>query len=330
VAVVIMARLESADTVTGPFKTVKVGAGQVMRIRILALLAVIAALMAVAAPAQAITNGVPDKGAHPYVGELVLYVPSEEDPRFDDPGFWSTCTGTLVSPTVVMTAGHCAFDVGLNGQDDSDTGGNDVWISFAEEPSVDILTPSSEFAPGDNAGRYQAWSSALNESDEWIRARAYHHPEYIADEFFKHDLGVLLLDEPVTLDQYGQLPTEGLLDELYAEDKSQTFTTVGYGLEDSGPKTEVGGDTRRRAELRLVNLTGVGGLGGGTSAKFSSNSDTGGTCLGDSGGPIFSYSSKVIAVTSYEANINCTGTTGAYRIDQADDLEFLATFGVGS
>ena len=93
----------------------------------------------------------------------------------------------------------------------------------------------------------------------------------------------------------------------------------------------MGGDTRRRAELKLVNLAGVGGLGGGTSAKFSSNADTGGTCLGDSGGPIFvSGSTTIVAVTSYEANINCTGTTGAYRIDQADDLAFLATFGVSS
>jgi Trypsin len=301
-----------------------------MRIRILALLAVIAALMAVVAPAEAITNGVPDKGAHPYVGELVLYVPSESDPQFDDPGFWSTCTGTLVSPTVVVTAGHCAFDVGHDGQDGSDTGGKDVWISFAEEPNLDILTPK-KFARDDNAGRYEAWSSALNDSNEWIGATAYHHPDYIDDEFFKHDLGVLILDKPVTLDEYGQLPTDGLLDELYAGDKSQTYTAVGYGLEDSGPKTEVGGDSRRRAELRLVNLAGVGGLGGGTSAKFSSNADTGGTCLGDSGGPIFiSDSRTIVAVTSYEANINCTGTTGAYRIDQADDLAFLARFGVRS
>jgi hypothetical protein len=54
-----------------------------------------------------------------------------------------------------------------------------------------------------------------------------------------------------------QLPTPGLLDELYREDKQQPYTAVGYGLEGSGPKTSFGGDTRRRAELRLVNLNGV-------------------------------------------------------------------------
>jgi Trypsin len=300
-----------------------------MRTRILALIAAIAALMAVATPAQAIKNGVPDAGAHPYVGELLFYVPSEEDPRFDDPGAWFTCSGTLVSPTIVVTAGHCTFDIGHNGADGADTGGNDVWISFAEEPNFDILTPSSTFAPDDNAGRYDAWSEALNESTEWIRATAYHHPDYDNDAFFTHDLGVLRLSEPVTLSEYGQLPTEGLLDELYADNKQQLYTAVGYGLEGAGPKKEIGGDTRRRAELKLVNLNGVLGTGKGTSAKFSSNAKTGGTCFGDSGGPIFvSGTNTIVAVTSFGANPACAGTSGAYRIDQEDDLAWLATFGV--
>ena len=36
----------------------------------------------------------------------------------------------------------------------------------------------------------------------------------------------------------------------------------------------------------------------------------------------------ITAVTSYATSSTCSGTTGAYRIDQADDLAFLATFGV--
>jgi Trypsin len=301
-----------------------------MRARILALLAAVVALMAMATPAQAIKGGVADAGAHPYVGELLFFVPSEQDPRFNDPGAWFTCSGTLVSPTIVVTAGHCTFDVGVNGEDSTSTsGGNDVWISFAEEPDFSILPPSSQFAPDDNEGRYDAWSSALNASDEWIGATAVHHPEYDNDAFFTHDVGVLQLSEPVTMPIYGQLPTAGLLNELYAENKNQRYTAVGYGVEKSGPKTTLGGDTRRRAELRLVNLTGVGGIGKGTAAKFSSNANTGGTCFGDSGGPIFvSGTNTLVAVVSFAANLNCAGTSGAYRIDQADDLAFLAGFGI--
>jgi hypothetical protein len=34
------------------------------------------------------------------------------------------------------------------------------------------------------------------------------------------------------------------------------------------------------------------------------------------------------SVNSYAKNSTCSGTTGAYRIDQADDLAFIASFGV--
>jgi trypsin len=301
-----------------------------MRARILTVVAAVLALLAFAAPAQAIKNGEPDAGAHPYVGQLLFFDPTAVDSRFSDPGGWFNCTGTLVSPTIVVTAGHCTFPEGTNGEPTpGNTGGNDVWISFAEVPDYSILPPSSTFAPDNNEGRYDAWSTALNASTEWIRATAYPHPEYDDAAFFTHDLGVLRLSEPVSLPEYGRLPTLGLLDQLYAANKQQRYTAVGYGLEGAGPKTSFGGDTRRRADLRLVNLNGVGGIGDGVSAKFSNNASTGGTCFGDSGGPIFLAGTSIItSVNSYAKNSTCSGTTGAYRIDQPDDLAFLATFGI--
>jgi len=299
-----------------------------MKARLAVLLAALLATVMVATPAAAIKGGEPDRGAHPYVGQLLFYDPTAVDPRFDDPGAFFNCTGTLVSPTIVVTAGHCTFGTGFNGEPRL-TGGNDVWISFAEVPDYSILPPSSTFVPDRNEDRYEAWAAALNASTEWVRATAHPHPDYDDAAFVQHDVGVLVLSEPVRRSTYGRLPTQGLLDTLYKQDRQRLYTAVGYGLEGSGPKTSFGGDSRRRADLRLVNLNGVLGVGKGIAAKFSSNAKTGGTCFGDSGGPIFVRgTSTLVAVVSFGTSSTCAGTSGAYRLDQADDLEFIASFGV--
>jgi hypothetical protein len=307
-----------------------------MRTRFLIILATVLAVLTMASPAQAITNGVPDNGAHPYVGELIFFDPDAIDPRFTDPGAWFTCSGTQLNATTVVTAGHCTFGVGLNGESTtagggSGSGGNDVWFNVREAPDFSILPPSANFVPDNNEGRYQAWSTALNASTEWVRATSHPHPEFDPDAFFLHDAGVLTLSESVSQAQYGLLPTLGLLDTL-VRDKSQLYTPVGYGLEESGPHTAIGGDTRRRATMKLVNLNGVFGAGKGIAAKFSNNlgrPHTGGTCFGDSGGPIFVQGTRTItSVTSFGLSSTCSGSTGGYRLDQPDDLAFLATFGV--
>jgi hypothetical protein len=305
--------------------------------RILTLVSAFATLFVLApSQAQAITNGQPDAGAHPYVGELLFYVPDDIDPRFTDPGSWFTCSGTLLTDTIVVTAGHCTYGVGHDGVSTtagggSGSGGTDVWIDFAEAPDFSILPPSSTFAPGNNAGRYAAWSAALDASPEWHHATAFPHPQFDPNAFFLHDAGVLRLAAPVTMAEYGQLPTLGLLDRIFP-DKSQHFTPVGYGLEKSGPKIALGGDTRMVADAILVNLNGVSGVGKGVAARFSNDNGVvhrGGTCFGDSGGPILVAGSRVVtAVNSFGISETCTGSTNAYRLDQPDDLAFLATFGV--
>jgi hypothetical protein len=311
--------------------------------RLLLLLLGCLVLVLPMAPAQAITRGVPDGGQHPYVGELRFYVPDEIDPAFNDPGAWFTCSGTLVDPTHVVTAGHCTYATGLNGtsttaKGGSGSGGNDVWISFAEVPDFDILPPSSSFAPDGNAARYVAWRDALNRSNEWVRATSLPHPQFDPDAFDLHDMGVLTLSSAVTMDTYGALPELGLIDRLYRADKNATYTAVGYGLEKSSKFTSVGGDNRRDATVKINNTQGVYGLGKGIAVGWSSNNGKphqGGTCFGDSGGPTFptgdadpSNDNVVLTVTSFGIDENCAAGGGGYRLDQPDDLQFLASFGL--
>jgi hypothetical protein len=298
--------------------------------------ALAALLLVPAPPASAIVGGEPDNAEHPFVGELIFYVPDDVDPRFDDPGSWYTCTGTLIDEDTVVTAGHCTYDVGVEGEAPANPllGGTDVWFSVSEEPDFSILEPSSSFVPDRNQERYEQWSSALDASADWSETEStFTHPEFDPAQFFLHDVGVLELSEPISVDEYGTLPPLDYLDQYAGKAKQQAkFESVGYGLEKSGPFTSIGGDTRRKAEVRLVSFKGAFGLRD-VSVMFShanGGSTTGGTCFGDSGGPTFDITTPeveeqnlFVAVTSFGFSSTCTAG-GSYRLDQPDDIAFLA------
>ncbi len=307
--------------------------------RNLATLVAVVASLVLAAPAGAVTNGAADNGEHPFVGELLFYVPDAVDSRFDDPGGWFSCSGTLLSPTVIVTAGHCAFGVGLGGvsttHGGTDTtaaqggdGGTDMWVDFSEAAHFDGFPASSNYGRGENGQRYIDRAAFLNANANWHRGTAHPHPLYDDNAFFVHDAGIVVLDSPISGLGHGHVPTAGYLEKYRSQARNDhRFEVVGYGLEKVLPKLELGGDTRMKAEPKLDSLNGNPR---NTYIVLSNNTATGGTCFGDSGGPTFdtTTSTLVVAVTSWGQSPNCTGKGGAYRLDQGDDLAFLAGFGI--
>jgi V8-like Glu-specific endopeptidase len=300
--------------------------------------------LALASPVSAITRGgTPDDGEHPMVGQLLFYVPDALPSPYDDPGGWFTCSGTLVSPTVVVTAGHCTFAIGLDGEstttednrttaeDGNGSGGNDVWISFDETDEHFEGFPPTFDADGNhnydsNAERYAARSAWLDSNPLWVRATSYPHPEYDDNAFFLHDAGVIVLDEAQD-GPYASIAPENYLQKYAGRRNEHRFEVVGYGLKRAHPNKEIDQDTRWKAEPKLNTLVSNPKR---TYIVLSNNARTGGTCFGDSGGPTFDTTSStlVVAVTSFGLSPNCTGIGGAYRLDQPDDLAFLAEFGV--
>src|SRR3990172_4701265 len=154
----------------------------------LVILGVLSLSILVALPAWAISNGVPDEGEHPQVGQLFFYVPDAVDSRFNDPGSWFNCSGTLLTPTLVLTAGHCAVGVGADGASTttgggSGNGGNDVWLSFNEVPDYDGVPLSANYDRDENDQRYLDRVAWLIGNDDWARGTAHHHPEYDDNAF---------------------------------------------------------------------------------------------------------------------------------------------------
>jgi hypothetical protein len=249
-------------------------------------------LLVVAVPVAAITNGEPDAGRHPYVGLMVA------DTADGNP-LWR-CSGTLISPTVFLTAGHCTEPPAARAT---------IW--FADDVDEE---PGYPF-----------------EGD--VDGTTFTHPDYNPAAFFLYDLGVVVLDEPWHVDEYGELPELGVLDGIKGVDKKGALTAVGYGLQEINPNRYTGERDRLLAPLDLIDTMGVFGVPRGTAIKVSGSgvggdsSDSGGTCFGDSGGPQFlAGTNTVAAVTSFGLNGNCAGVGGGYRVDQADDLDWLATF----
>lgn len=254
----------------------------------------IAMLAIVVSPAGAVTDGELDGDGHPYVGLMVAQT-DEGTP------LWR-CSGTLISPWIFLTAGHCTEDPADHVE---------IWFD------ADLTNAAAHNYP--------------NTGD--VGGTPYTHPEYDPNAFFLHDLGVVVLDEPVYMDEYGVLPEEGQLNTLATRRGKQdvTFTAVGYGLQESFPDAAAWKENNLRirmvAEPHLIQING--GLVGDYSLLLSNNARTGGTCFGDSGGPNFIDATNVIAgVTSFGLNGNCAGTGGVYRVDQPDDLNWLyETFG---
>lgn len=305
-----------------------------MRKAAISFAALVVALFVSVIPAGAITNGQADAGEHPYVGELLFFDADAIDSRFDDPGAWFSCSGTLLSATVIVTAGHCMYGVALNGESTTTgsgdgSGGNDIWFDFSEAAHFDGFPPSSNYSRDENHQRYSDRAAWLNAHASWHRGTSHPHPEFADAPFFVHDAGVVVLDEPIGMAKYGRIPTLDYIDR-YAGQPHHLFEVVGYGLTKSGPFTSEGGDTRLKGDVKLNSLKGSPK---DTYVLLSNNPGVphkGGTCLGDSGGPTFddTNSNLVVAVTSFGFSSTCSGVGGAYRLDQPDDLAFLAGFGI--
>jgi secreted trypsin-like serine protease len=259
----------------------------------LAVVAVVCATAAIlATTANAITFGEPDGTRHPEVGALVA------DWNPDSPGPDQFCSGTLVSPTLFLTAAHCMVDW---------PEGTEIWVTFSPEYDEDSaapagLVPVSDYTFHEQFGQIGGGADA-------------------------HDIAIVTLEPPQSAPP-AQLPTLGLLN-TYSQQglRGLGFTTVGYGIvrtdKTGGPHSLIDETIRSVAQQTLLSLQPTWLL-----LSMNPSTGSGGTCYGDSGGPHFlgGMTSNLIVSLTVTGDAWCRATDKTYRLDTFSAQEFLSRF----
>lgn len=264
----------------------------------LALVLSVAFILCTVLPAGAIQFGTPDNGNHPYVVMCVF--------DYEGSPAWRT-TGFLISPYVVITAGH-----GTDGA----SGGR-----VTNSPVIPTLGVDGYPFPG-------PWA---------VEATAiFTHPDYRTvtgpgnglPQFDSYDVGIVILSEPIFLcGEYAQLPTANLVEAL---DNMAGVDLVGYGVNEQqrggGVSPYDAWTWERMRYYAPANIVPGQGRISDMFVKVTANpgQGTGGTTFGDSGGPILlAGTNVVIANNSFVTNANCSGVTYAQRMDIPEVLDWI-------
>jgi hypothetical protein len=279
-----------------------------------ALAATGAAVALLAAPAGAVQGGTPDGNGHPNVGLSVFL--------WHNIPLWR-CSGTMVAAKVYLTAGHCTgIDTDIGVAPDR----AELWFdsgpiplgTYAFDGNPCKATDTGYPCKGDFTGTpvpHPGWNGALTLPNT-------------------HDLGVVQLTQAPNVG-ISKIAPAGYLDRLSTERGLQNvnFTVVGYGVQFERPNLEVAIKTRYVGTAQLLNLRSHLADSYNLMLTDSPGAGTGGggTCFGDSGGPVFHTDTAGnlwdVAVISFGTRY-CNGESGVFRLDNGQARSFLSSQGV--
>lgn len=294
-----------------------------MRRTLLALVSGALLAIAMVAPATAITGNYVDDTYtdHPFVALIAFY----SDRKGTDDAFIHRCTGSLIDDgtpldgsRVVITAGHCTDD----GTGDAVAVSARLWFrqdaGTRYDGTRDPLTGYPDKCISD---------PALDDRQE-VCVTSHEMYNYGFDNFAgfpnTHDVGVIILDQAVILPEYGIIPDAGAI----TSNKSVELTVSGYGITDGHAASDPTVSFRTRLMATTTLITSQDQWTDGYNLKTQPNGGSrGGTCSGDSGGPVFypADSNTIVAVTSFgRTSPNpCQGGDYSYRLDRQEVIDWI-------
>lgn len=322
--------------------------------RTVVLAACALALMVSPAPSSAVTYGEQTE-AHPYVGVVALVgaielgvleeffgpsgieLPPETVVYPNILGF----SGVLVDERVLLTAAHGT------GADLEALLGPELFDAFA---SFRAFVTFEAHVPG---GPGQLFFTGPD-TPGWFEGEPVAHPDFddFTDSPATFDIGAVLFDGGLDLSALGMQAEDlpaiadvGYLDRIAADHKQGQvpLTVVGYGAHDSHIGGVVFGpdgtprldlqlefdEHRSVGEVRLVSLQSA--RAGDHNLQHSGNPGrwSGGTCYGDSGGPVL-HGDTLVGLTSFgTGSLLCRGNNHfAYRVDIQPSHDFLSEIGL--
>jgi len=247
--------------------------------------------------AKAITNGELDGDAHPNVGGVIWLV----SPWLGAQAPLVCGSGALIHPRVYLTAGH----------------GTDLVESLIAQGVIGLSDLLVSFSNnGLDSSTWRGISAVLT------------HPGFAPNATSSEDVGVLILQEPVTGMATVPLPPLGFLDarkaagELKVGSHRAFLSVVGYGVvpdSNAGHLPFPPDGLRRSAHTEFQNLHDRW-----LYTDQNDSHDNGGSCNCDSGGPLFyvdlvTGQETIVAVVSRGS----LSSTHNYRVDTDVALSFV-------